>query len=846
MDWSSLPWLVMKEAAAADVIPSCDRSIRHSYSDSSSRQQHRRVKYSADPLRCVSPTPLKCITELDNTSTFCLPDNSAVNRSIPFAMSTLQDHKNRTTSAVGMLSKTLSVLDSSYLAPIDTTTTPEVQLREISRRKQDISKAKAALERALGTLRTRYHALLLFVQTQQNRMEVSEDIDQFWTELQGDQLLDKAQDTVVTLDTQLIADQNIYTSLVSQLNNEMVTETANLAVTDPARQTDHPSSSANQDSPPYVTPTTPPQEVSQPSFQPIQLRRVELPTFDGDITQFHDFWCRFRTAVHENDTLSLPTKFIYLTNSLKGSASLIIQGYDPSQPDNYHLAINALRRRYDRPQFTHHLFHQKLEQLQTSSSASSKQRDTLCQIQSFILQLNRFEDTTTSLALKKLVKSKFPRDTQLEVNRLEHRSGKTWTLSELLDGLNEVIEEYEKLDDYTGVTSNSEFHINPVSTRSRSPTPEPQYDPRTCCFCYSRNHDSTHCYHYTSSANRRIIARTYRLCLKCLRPGHMSPNCARPNCPRCNGRHHLLLCMHTGRRSRLSSTERGYHDPYRYRSMSRSPSRSRARSPSYERSYSRSLSRSSSYSPRRSYYRSPSPRYRGSDRPERTQHHTVRFRSPVRDNTPPSRSAPKQEPTTEHESPVYIAADSDDEYDELMRHLEQPFGTQVSTALDTSIPSSLMTVEALAVDEKTRDSVPVILLLDTGAQRSFISQDAVSRLHITVRYTTPLTTVTFGAVRTTEQSGMIDVTLLDNRGCSLQLILRTKDKLTVPCLSASLTREDKQALQHHAINVNSLTASHIDPVSRFDHLDIIGITDDPDPQFDQEEDSKILQRFQDT
>ncbi|PIO53588.1 hypothetical protein TELCIR_25071, partial [Teladorsagia circumcincta] len=253
----------------------------------------------------------------------------------------------------------------------------------------------------------------------------------------------------------------------------MVTGTANLAVTDSARQNDHPSSSANQESPPHVTPMAPSPEVSPSTLQPIQLRRVELPIFDGDIAQFHDFWCRFRTAVHDNDSLSLPTKFIYLTNSLKGSASLIIQGYDPSQPDNYHLAINALRRRYDRPQFTHHLFHHKLEQLQTSSSAPSNQRDTLCQIQSFVLQLNRFEDTTTSLALKKLIKAKFPRDTQLEVNKLEHRSGRTWTLPELLDGLNEVIEEYEKLDDYTVVKSNSEFNINPVSTRSRSPTPEP-------------------------------------------------------------------------------------------------------------------------------------------------------------------------------------------------------------------------------------------------------------------------------------------------------------------------------------------------------------------------------------
>ncbi|KAK6024563.1 hypothetical protein OSTOST_09624, partial [Ostertagia ostertagi] len=125
--------------------------------------------------------------------------------------------------------------------------------------------------------------------------------------------------------------------------------------------------------------------------------------------------------------VSLSTKFIYLTNSLKGSAALIVQGYDPSMPENYQLAVEALRRRYDRPQFTHNLFHQS--PLFCNSIAT--------------------KDTTTSLALRKTIMKKFPRETQLEVYKLEHRSGKTWTLPELLDGLNEVIEEVEKLEDYS-------------------------------------------------------------------------------------------------------------------------------------------------------------------------------------------------------------------------------------------------------------------------------------------------------------------------------------------------------------------------------------------------------------
>ncbi|PIO58950.1 hypothetical protein TELCIR_19599 [Teladorsagia circumcincta] len=494
--------------------------------------------------------------------------------------------------------------------PIDSSTTVEVQLRTISRREGNFSKARNGLKEAVGILRARYQSLLFFAQSQQDSTQIDSDIDQFWTELQGEKLIDQAQEIILSLDTQLIMDQNIQTSLLPQHINDLVTTTATLAVADPSRQTTNLPSHENQDCPQQAPTRSSSQEVHSPILQPMQLRPIELPTFDGDTAQFHDFWCKFKTVVHDNDTLSLPTKFIYLSDSLKGSAALIVQGYDLSKPENYHLAIHALRRRYDRPQFTHNLFHHKLEQLQMSTSSASIQRDTLCQIQSLVSQINRYEDTSTSLSLMKLIRSKFPKETQLEVNRLEHRSGKIWTLSELLDGLNEVIEEYEKLDDYTIDKPSLEAHANPVSTtRSRSPTPE----------------------------------------------------------------------------------------------------------------------------------------LRKSDGREHSKCHAFRFKPPARDSS---------RPYPDEELSIRQAADSEDEYDQSSchQHLNDPSATLVSTASDISTTSSLMTVEALALDQQTNYHVAVILLLDTGAQRSFISQSAVDRLHVTVSHITPLTTVAFGAVRTTEQS----------------------------------------------------------------------------------------------
>ncbi|KAK5971253.1 Zinc knuckle family protein [Trichostrongylus colubriformis] len=103
-----------------------------------------------------------------------------------------------------------------------------------------------------------------------------------------------------------------------------------------------------------------------------------------------------------------------------------------------------------------------------------------------------------------------------------------------------------------------------------------------------------------------------------------------------------------------------------------------------------------------------------------------------------------------------------------------------------------MTVEASAIDSKTDVPVSVILLLDTGAQRSFISQEAVARLHLTVTNITPLTTVMFGGVHTTEQSGVTQATLLDDTNKKLSLTLRTKDRITISCMPYYVTYEDRR------------------------------------------------------
>uniref|UniRef100_A0A7I4Z251 Peptidase A2 domain-containing protein n=1 Tax=Haemonchus contortus TaxID=6289 RepID=A0A7I4Z251_HAECO len=192
--------------------------------------------------------------------------------------------------------------------------------------------------------------------------------------------------------------------------------------------------------------------------------------------------------------------------------------------------------------------------------------------------------------------------------------------------------------------------------------------------------------------------------------------------------------------------------------------------------------------------------------PTRSEQDGTSVESPLRDNIPsPSRENNNERDRHQgRDSPVYVSANSDEEYEDLIRHFNDPSDTQVCTALDHSTSSSLMTVEALAVDHQTNTSTSV---LDTGAQRSSISQDAVTRLNIKVSNATPPTTVTFGATRTAEPSGMLDVGVVDKQSRNIRLTLRTKGHLTAPYSSVNFTAKDRQFLQSHNIRLEYLAIS---------------------------------------
>ncbi|KAK6028766.1 hypothetical protein OSTOST_05147 [Ostertagia ostertagi] len=66
----------------------------------------------------------------------------------------------------------------------------------------------------------------------------------------------------------------------------------------------------------------------------IQLPRLEIPFFDGDMVEFPEFWELFSIAVHNNPALVPSSKFVHLKSKLRGKAKDLIASVQLSA-ENY-------------------------------------------------------------------------------------------------------------------------------------------------------------------------------------------------------------------------------------------------------------------------------------------------------------------------------------------------------------------------------------------------------------------------------------------------------------------------------------------------------------------------------
>ena len=96
-----------------------------------------------------------------------------------------------------------------------------------------------------------------------------------------------------------------------------------------------------------------PQVVRMPRMARVNLPRIKIQTFDGNILTWQLFWEQFQATVHNKLQLEEVDKLMYLQNALKdGPARNVIQGLT-EMAESYQEDVKCLKDCYNHPRLTH-------------------------------------------------------------------------------------------------------------------------------------------------------------------------------------------------------------------------------------------------------------------------------------------------------------------------------------------------------------------------------------------------------------------------------------------------------------------------------------------------------------
>ena len=113
----------------------------------------------------------------------------------------------------------------------------------------------------------------------------------------------------------------------------------------PALETAHPMAEQRTGPTEARHPTT----ATTPNADRVELPKINLPHFRGNLMRWTAFWDSFDSAIHSNDQLSEIEKFNYLRLLLEGAAYDAIAGLALSAA-NYVEAVEILKKRFGNQQ----------------------------------------------------------------------------------------------------------------------------------------------------------------------------------------------------------------------------------------------------------------------------------------------------------------------------------------------------------------------------------------------------------------------------------------------------------------------------------------------------------------
>ncbi|XP_058828378.1 uncharacterized protein LOC131688223 [Topomyia yanbarensis] len=274
---------------------------------------------------------------------------------------------------------------------------------------------------------------------------------------------------------------------------------------------------------------------------PVKLPELRIPEFRGNPEEWIEFRDLFKSVIHTNTNLSGVQKMHYLRSSLKGEAARLIASFAITS-DNYALAWKTITDRYENVNF---LVKQHMSAILKIPSARKDSAASLAEVADefnrhvgILDKLEEPESHWNSFLVERL-SSLLDEKSLLEwENRCKDEEAPQY--SDLLEFIHKRSRPLQKCKIVSGTLStgsNSKLNKGkPFSSHVASDNV-----PR-CPGC-KQPHMVTQCETFLrQTPNKRLeFAKTHRLCINCLRGGHMARDCNSSLCRTCAKKHHTLL-----------------------------------------------------------------------------------------------------------------------------------------------------------------------------------------------------------------------------------------------------------------------------------------------------------------
>ena len=288
----------------------------------------------------------------------------------------------------------------------------------------------------------------------------------------------------------------------------------------------------------------------------VKLPKLDVPTFDGNIIHWKQFWDQFTVAVHSKTSLSNAEKTVHLQHAIKdGSARNAIEGLSHSG-DNYEEAVECLKSRYDRPRLIQRTHVQLIVNTPPLKEGSGKELRRLHDnVQQHACALKTLGCDLPGRFLTSMIGLKLDVDTLFEWQKYSQAETDVPHYQDLLDFINLRAQASEA--SCAAPKKQTQPSRKPHS-RVTSYATSSDVD-NSCVLCKTKKYPLYICTKFKamSPEDKMQVVKVNRLCTNCLGGGHFKNQCkSLHKCKVCQKSHHTLLHSETQNKASPRSQDR--------------------------------------------------------------------------------------------------------------------------------------------------------------------------------------------------------------------------------------------------------------------------------------------------